>query len=141
MKKFETETDLKYVKNQAMLFAVAVFIVLSLICWLCLRSFEKIFAAAEIVIILACLMMVFSKKQDRHNYRFRFEGSTLYVESKTGAEGLILRDMSASDFDIRQSAREKKMDYCTLLVSGSAMAFGGVKNCSGLREYIRQNCR
>ena len=139
MKKFETETDIKYIKSQAMLAAVLVFIVLSVLCWLFLRSFEKIFAAAEIVIILLCLMMIFSKKQERHNYRFRFEGATLYVESKIGAGGLVLRDMSASDFDLRQSAREKKLDYCTILVSGSGIAFGGVKNCSGLRAYMEEN--
>lgn len=140
MKKFVTETDAKYIKNQSYITAAILFVLLSALASLCLLLSQKIFAAAEIVVILACLMVVFSKKQDRHNYRFRFEGSTLHVESKVGGDSFVLRDLPASDFDIRQSRKEKKLDYCTLLIANSTLAFGGVKNCSGLRAHIETHC-
>lgn len=85
-------------------------------------------------------MVVFSKKQDKHNFRFRFEGSTLHIENKALGDSFVLRDLPASDFDMRQSRKEKELDYCTLLIANSSMAFGGVKNCSGLRRHIEENC-
>lgn len=141
MKSFVTETDTKYIRQQSYITALVLFVVLSALVSLCLLVSQKIFAAAEIVVILACLMMVSSKKQDRHHYRLRMEGSTLHVENLAGGGSFSLPELGAEDFIIRQSRREIKLDYCTLLINGTAYAFGGVKNCSGLKEHIERNCR
>ncbi len=139
MKAFITETDTKYIKTQTYITAGILFVILTGLASLCLLFSQKIFAAAEIVVILACLMMVSSKKQDRHYYRLRFDSSGLYVTSLATGGSFSVPELSPGDLVIRQSRREKKLNYCTLLISGTAYAFGGVKNCSGLKEFLDNN--
>ena len=136
MNKFITETDVSYIKNQSYKLAAVIFVIGSLLAYLCNGFSEKLFAALEIVVILVCLVMAFSKKHEKHRFRLRFEGRKLHVDNLAGGESFSIPDLMAADIIIRQSKREEKLDYCTLLINGTAYAFGGVKNCSGIREYI-----
>ena len=136
MKKFVTETDVSYIKTQSYKMAAVIFLVGTALAYLCNGVSEKLFAALEIVIILICLAIAFSKKHEKHSFRLTLEGKKLLVDNLAEGGGFSIPDLRADDIIIRQSKREEKLDYCTLIINGTANAFGGVKNCSGLREYI-----
>ncbi|MBR5490944.1 MAG: hypothetical protein IKV79_06725 [Oscillospiraceae bacterium] len=136
MKKFVTETDVGYIKTQSYKMAAVIFVIATALACLCLQFSQKIFAALEIVIILACLMMALSKKHEKHHFRLTLDGRGLHVDNLAEGGSFSIPDLRADDIIIRQSKREEKLDYCTVLINGTANAFGGVKNCSGLREYI-----
>ena len=141
MNSFVTETDIAYVKKQSYKFWGVIFVLLSLLALLALMLSVKTYAAAEIVVILACIMGIYSKKYEEHNYILRFEGRDLIVRNRAGTAGFRLDEMSISDFTFKQSAKEKKLNYCTVIIEGTAIAFGGIKNCKEMKTYINANCK
>lgn len=141
MNSFVTETDIEYVKKQSYKMMGVIFVILSLLSLLVLLVSVRIYACVEIIVILACLMGVFSKKYDAHNYILRFEERDLIVRNRAGTDGFRLEDLSISDFTFKQSEKEKKLNYCTLLINGTTIAFGGIKNCKELKTYINANCK
>ena len=141
MKSFVTETDIEYVKKQSYKVMGVIFIILSLLALLLLLISVRIYACVEIIVILGCLMGVFSKKYAAHDYVLRFEGRDLIVRNRAGTEGFRLEELSIGDFTFKQSEREKKLNYCTVLINGSAIAFGGIKNCREMKTYINANCK
>lgn len=141
MKSFVTETDINYVKRQSYKVVGVIFVILSLLALLALLLSVKIYACVEIIVILGCLMGVFSKKYDSHDYVLSFEDRDLIVRNRAGTEGFRLPDLSASDFVFKQSEKEKKLNYCTLLIEGTSIAFGGIKNCREMKTYVNANCK
>jgi len=53
----------------------------------------------------------------------------------------VIYDIPASDFIINQSKKEKDLDYCSVGIKNTIFAFGGVKKCKELKEYIANNYR
>lgn len=141
MNSFVTETDIEYVKKQSYKTVGIIFVALSLLALFALLISKRVYACVEVLVILGCLLGIFSKKYDSHNYRFIFEGRDLIVRTKSGSDGFRLPDMSASDFVFKQSKKEMELNYCTLLIKDSTIAFGGVKNCKELKTYINANCK
>ena len=65
----------------------------------------------------------------------------LILTNLTTGQTFSVWDIPASDIVIKQSEKEKELDYGFVTIKDTVFGFHGVKNCSALREYIKENYR
>lgn len=136
---FITETDEKYVKRQSYKAIVITFFVFSLLACFGFLIAWQTFIFFEGIVLISCIVTFFSKKHSNHNYELHFEDDNLCITNRVTNEVFEVYDIPASDFVINQSKKEKDINYCSLLIKNTIFAFGGIKNCSELKEYISEN--
>lgn len=136
---FTTETDIEYVKRQSNKAMAIIFIVLSLLACLGFLIAWQTFIFFEGIVLVSCIVAMFSKKRNNNNFELHFENDHLYIMNRTTGKTFEVFDIPASDFVITQTEKEKAANYCSLLIKNTVFAFGGIKNCSELKEYISQN--
>ena len=135
---FETETDLKQVKRAIYRSSAVVFIVLSALCCLAVFISWQTFVFFEIIAAISCAVALVRKQPD---YSLRFEGARLFITDKRTGEKFEVFDVAVEDFVISQTKSEVKTDHCSMMIKNTVLAFGGLKKCSEMREYISQNFR
>ncbi len=136
---FVTETDPKYALLHYNKSLIITFLVLSFVACFSLFIGWQTFAFIEAIIIVGCFFVFYQNKQKGHYWKLSFEAGTLTITNKTTFETFNVYDVSASDFIITQSKREKKMNYCTLKIKRTVLELGGVKNCLQMKAYIQEN--
>ena len=136
---FTTETDEKYIKRQANKALAVTFAVLSLIACLGLLVAGQTFVYLEAMMVICCAFTMILKSRSKHHFILEFEVAILYITNCATNDTYRVYDVPASDFLITQSGKERKTDYCSLLIKNTVFTFGGVKNCQALKDYIAQN--
>lgn len=139
MNTFTTETDSGYVKHQTYKTTIVLFVALSLLACLGFLIAWQTFLFIEFLVAVSCVVALVSKKGTHHDYVLKFEGDRLYITDKANASVYEVFDIPASDFIINQTKREAKKDYCSLAIKNTVFAFGGVKNCAQLKQYILEH--
>ncbi|MBQ2675893.1 MAG: hypothetical protein IJF54_00635 [Clostridia bacterium] len=138
---FITETDERYVKHQFYKSTVIAFVIFSLLACFGFLVAWQTFVFFEVIVLISCIVTIFSKKREGHNYELHFENDWLLITNCVTFDSYEVYDVPASDFVITQSNKEKESDYCSLLIKNTVFAFGGVKKCNKLKEYISNNFR
>ena len=133
---FTTDTDIKYVKAQSFKAMFVVFLVLSLCASLGLLVALRTFLYLEAFVLITCIASLFLNRKTLNDFRFHFENDILYIKDRKTGESFEVYDIPASDFIINQTAKEKKLNYCSLAIKHTVFICGGVKNCRELKEYI-----
>lgn len=133
---FTTETDIQYVKAQSFKSMAVVFLVLSLCASLGLLVALRTFLYLEAVVFITCTASLFLSKKNLNDFQLHFENDILYIKDRKKGESFEVYDIPASDFIINQTAKEKKLNYCSVAIKHTIFRFGGIKNCNELKEYI-----
>ena len=133
---FTTETDIQYVKAQSFKSMAVVFLVLSLCASLGLLVALRTFLYLEAFVFIICTASLFLSKKNLNDFQLHFENDILYIKDRKTGESFEVYDIPASDFIINQTAKEKKLNYCSLAIKHTIFMCGGVKNCNELKEYI-----
>ena len=138
-KNFITTTDTEYTKTQTYQATACIFCGLSLFASLGFLIAWQTFVIFEIAAFFICVISAMHITNNTHDYKLRFEADILYVTDRTSCETFEVYDISASDFIITQTKKEKKIDYCGMAIKNTVFIFGSVKNCSELKKYIAEN--
>ena len=141
MNTFVTETDEKYVQKQSKRVAIIMYIVMSLLACLGLLITWQMLLFLEAIVLFSCIFTYIKTTKNDHNYTLHFEGDVLTITDNSKNERYEVYDIPASDFIINQNKKEKNLDYCSVGIKSTVFAFGGVKKCKELREYIANNYR
>ena len=136
---FVTETDPKYALLHYNKSLIIAFFILSFIACFGLIIGWQTFMFFEVIIFSGCFIVFKQNKQKGHFWKLNFEGHTLTITNKITYESFNVYDVSASDFIIKQSKREKQLNYCTLKIKRTVLELGGVKNCQQMKDYIQKN--
>ncbi len=139
-KSFTTETDAKYAKGQffrPILISVIGTMTLSLLSLIVSWQFFVFL----LVMHIFCLGILYYTTVRKSSWRLFFENDLLTLTNLTTGQTFSVWDIPASDIVIKQSEKEKELDYCFVTIKDTVFGFHGVKNCSALREYIKQNYR
>lgn len=138
MNTFKTETDEQYVHKATIKPAVITWLVMSALCcfgflisWVTVVYLE--------IIVIAVMIISYKSTTTPHDYELYFEDATLFITDRARKSEYVVYDVPASDFVITQTKAEIPLDYCSFTVKHTIFAFGGVKNCTQLRQYITDN--
>lgn len=137
---FTTETDAKYAKGQFIKPVLAVFIggaVLALLGF----AISWQLAVFLLVALVFCFGIVYYSTLRKCSWRLFFENDQLTLTNLTTGQTFSVWDIPASDIVIKQSEKEKELDYGFVTIKDTVFGFHGVRNCSALREYIKENFR
>ena len=124
-------------KHSQKVFAVTGMVLCLLSCFGLLISFN-VFCFIEFIVIVTIALFFFVNNQKSYSWKLKFEGDTLYIEDLNSFKRFVVYNIPASDIVIKQSEEEKRSDYCRLRIKKTIFQFGGVKNCSQLKEYIQK---
>ena len=139
MNTFKTETDEQYVHKATIKPAIITWLVMSgLCCFGFLISWITVMYL-EIIVIAVMIISYKSVTNNPHDYELYFEDATLFITDRARKSEYVVYDVPASDFVITQTKAETALDYCSFTVKHTVFAFGGVKNCTQLRQYIADN--
>lgn len=138
-KSFSTETDSKYIKLQFDKDILVIFFICSLIACLGFLISWQLFVFLELIFTFSLIITFFTKRNNEHRWKLEFEEDSLKVINLKTQEEFYVYDIPASDFVINQTKNEIELDYCSLMIKNTVFAFGGVKNCKQLKEYILEN--
>jgi len=133
---FTTATDLQYNKDQSFKATVILYCALALAAALGLLIAFQTFLIFEGLVFFVCTVTYSVTQKNLHDYRLYFENDHLLIKDRTTGDVFEVYDIPASDFIINQTKKDKKRNYCTLAIKRTVFAFGGVKHCRELREYI-----
>lgn len=136
---FVTETDIKHVQRQTNRVFVIIFAIASVFACLGFLIAWQTFLFFEAAVLISCAVALFSNRKSSHSWKLKFENDRLYITNQTTGDVFEVYDIPASDFVINQTKEEQEIDYCSLLVKNTVFAFGGVKNCRDLKNYIANN--
>lgn len=136
---FITETDPKYALLHINKSLIIVFLVLSFIACFGFIVAWQTFMFFEVIIFVGCFIVFLQNKQKGHYWNLNFEGHTLTITNLITYESFYVYDVSASDFIIKQSKREKQLNSCNLRIKRTVLELGGVKNCQQMKDYIQKN--
>jgi len=137
---FVTETDSKFVKHQMYKVYPKVYLGFTLVACLAFLVGWELFAFFEIVILITMFITLFQTSKNEQKWKLEFENDFLVVTNLVTGMEYEVYDIPASDFVFsKQTKAEKELDYCGLAIKNTVFTFGGVKNCSQLKEYIREN--
>ena len=133
---FTTSTDTQYAKDQSIKAMVILFLVLSCFAALGLLIALQTFLIFEMLVSFICFFSYYITQKNIHDCRLCFENDFLLIKDRTAGEVFEVYDIPASDFIINQTAKEKKLNYCSVAIKHTIFRFGGIKNCNELKEYI-----
>ncbi len=133
---FMTESDAKYVERQYSQGVWITFVIFSLLSSLTLFVAWQTFAFCETIVLIVCVVLYIQKRNLAPCWRLSFENDELTLFNLKTGERFEVYDIPATDFVIRQSAKDKELDYCDVLIKNTIFAMGGVKNCTRLKAYI-----
>ena len=133
---FTTSTDTQYAKDQSIKAMVILFLVLSCFAALGLLIALQTFLIFEMLVSFICFVSYYITQKNIHDYRLCFVNDFLIIKDRTTGESFEVYDIPASDFIINQTAKEKKLNYCSVAIKHTIFRFGGIKNCNELKEYI-----
>ena len=136
---FVTETDAEYVRIQSNKSFAITFLFLSLVACLGFFITWQTFIFFEMIVLISCIVGICSTRKNGHYWRFEFNDDLLLITNLKTQEKFSVYDIPSSDFIINQSKNEKKKDYCSFLIKNTSFAFGGVKDCHKLKQYIQDN--
>ena len=139
MNTFVTETDEKYMMEQKKRMIPYLFVVMMSLASLGIFIGVQTFLFFELGAIIVCFITMYSLDNDPHNYCLSFEDDKLYIKNRATRKDFVVYAIPASDFIINQTKKEREIDYCSLAIKNTIFSFGGVKNCSGLKQYIADN--
>ena len=139
-KSFTTETDAKYAKKQFIKPILFVCIGGAPLCLLALLISWQL-AAFLLISLGSCFGIVYYTTIRKCSWRLFFENDQLTLTNLTTGQTFSVWDIPASDIVIKQSEKEKELDYGFVTIKDTVFGFHGVKNCSALREYVKQNYR
>jgi hypothetical protein len=139
-KSFTTETDAKYAKMQ--FFRPAL---ITMIGTMTLSLLGLIVSPGLVVMLeitqLFCLGIIYYTTLRKCSWRLFFENDQLTLTNLTTGQTFSVWDIPASDIVIKQSEKEKELDYGFVTIKDTVFGFHGVRNCNALREYIKENYR
>ena len=139
-KSFTTETDAKYAKMQ---FFRPVLI--TMLGTMALSLLGLIVSPGLVVMLeitqLFCLGIIYYTTLRKCSWRLFFENDQLTLTNLTTGQTFSVWDIPASDIVIKQSEKEKELDYGFVTIKDTVFGFHGVRNCNALREYIKENYR
>lgn len=133
---FITETDPLLVKRGIYRSTAVLFVILTALCCFAFLISWQAFLFFEITVVFSCVITV---RRKQYCYSLRFEGNRIFITNRTTGEQIVVFDITADDFVINQTKSEVKTDHCSLMIKKHMLTFGGVKECSALKEYISQN--
>ena len=139
-KSFTTETDAKYAKKQffkPILFTMIGTMTLSLLAFIISWQLVVMLEVMQVF----CLGIMYYITVRKSSWRLFFEGDQLTLTNLTTGQTFSVWDIPASDIVIKQSEKEKELDYGFVTIKDTVFGFHGVKNCNALREYIKENYR
>jgi hypothetical protein len=90
---------------------------------------------------LFCLGIIYYTTLRKCSWRLFFENDQLTLTNLTTGQTFSVWDIPASDIVIKQSEKEKELDYGFVTIKDTVFGFHGVRNCNALREYIKENYR
>ena len=137
---FTTETDAKYAKKQFLkpiLFTMIGTMTLSLLAFII--SWQL--AAFLLISLGFCFGIAYYITIRKCSWKLHFENDNLTLTNLTTGQTFSVWDIPASDIVIKQSEKEKELDYGFVTIKDTVFGFHGVKNCNALREYIKENYR
>lgn len=137
---FTTETDAKYAKKQFLkpiLFTMIGIMTLSLLAFII--SWQL--AAFLLISLGFCFGIAYYITIRKCSWKLHFENDNLTLTNLTTGQTFSVWDIPASDIVIKQSEKEKELDYGFVTIKDTVFGFHGVKNCNALREYIKENYR
>ena len=136
---FVTETDEKYMRKITDKASVVVFGIFSILATLCLLVTWQMFVFLEVVVLISSVAGFIKNRKKSLSWKLEFRGDQLALTDLQTGEVYDVYNIPASDFVITQTGKEKEMDYCSLGIRKTIFALGGVKNATGLKEYIEKN--
>ena len=137
---FTTDTDVRYAQFQFFKPLLFVGIFLSLLACLGFLIAWQTFVFFESIVIVVCLVGYLSGK-GKSDWNLHFDNDVLTLTNNANGQTYSVWDIPASDIVIKQSKQDIKRDYCNLVIKNTVFGFYGVRRCSALREYIKQNYR
>ena len=135
---FTTETDAKYAKKQFLkpiLFTMIGIMTLSLLAFII--SWQL--AAFLLISLGFCFGIAYYITIRKCSWKLHFENDNLTLTNLTTRQTFSVWDIPASDIVIKQSEKERELDYGFVTIKDTVFGFHGVKHCNALREYIKQN--
>ena len=139
MNAFKTETDEEYVHKATIKPVLITWLVMSALCCFGFLISWITVMYLEIIVIAVIIISYKSVSSNPHDYELNFEDDTLFITDRARKSEHVVYDVPANDFVITQTKAEKALDYCSFTVKHTVFAFGGVKNCTQLRQYITDN--
>ena len=137
-KSFTTETDSKYAKKQFIKPILFVFIGGAPLCLLALLISWQL-AAFLLISLGFCFGIAYYTTIRKCSWKLHFENDNLTLTNLTTGQTFSVWDIPASDIVIKQSEKERELDYGFVTIKDTVFGFHGVKHCNALREYIKQN--
>lgn len=131
-------TDAKYSKRRTITELIITYIAFTLLACFGFLISSSAFLFFEFCIISSLIIWPQRLKRDK-GWKLDFEGNYLTLINLYTRESYAVYDISASDLIIKQTKKEKEMDYCDLKIKDTIFNLRGVQNCKKLKEYIKEN--
>lgn len=139
-KTFSTFSDYKYSRRRTIIELVITYIVFTLIACFGFLISSSAFWFFEFCIITSIIIWPQRLRTDR-GWKLEFIDDNLTVINLYTRESFAVYDISASDLIIKQTKKEKQLDYCDLKIKNTIFNIRGIQNCEELKSYIKKNYR
>ena len=138
---FTTETDESYVIRNAINMRRTFFVISAALALLGLLVTWQFCVLLECVLLFCYSVSTLALRKNPHNFLLEFENDRLYITNRGTGQSYEVWDIPASDFRITQSKSDMANDYGRVVIKNTVFVFAGVKNCTALKEYIKNNYR
>lgn len=141
MNSFKTVNDIEYFMNNYKKSRIIAYIIILSISTLGLLISFVAFTVFLAIAIAVCIMMhtMPTTTQAADQCEFQFKNDFLTIINYSSNKIYEVSNIPASDFIIKQSKKDKKLDYCNFSIKNTIFIYGGVKNCTELKKYIEEN--
>ena len=137
-KTFSTFSDYKYSRRRTIIELLITYIIFTLLACLGFLIDWATFLFFEVCIIASLSIWPHRLRTDR-GWKLEFVDDNLTVINLYTRESFAVYDISASDLIIKQTKKEKQLDYCDLKIKNTIFNIRGIRKCEELKKYIKEN--